>query len=187
MRRSVEALPILSLIDRRLEVHIVTEAKSLSAVQHLEQSAIVHGVPTDFVTRRAKYKARALEWFRKTQNFSNQDWILHLDEETCLDEHAIRSAIDAVERDSTMHVAQGIILYNAHNYWAHKIVAYADVNRVLDDFGRYQFQFNYCRRPVFGMHGSFALINGEVENTVTWETDCLTEDYWFALQVSRNI
>lgn len=94
-----------------------------------------------------------------------------------------RSAIDAVEKDPTMHLAQGMILYNAHDYWANKAIACADVKRVLDDLGRYQFQWNYCRRPIFGMHGSFALINGAVENSVTWETDNLTEDYWFALQV----
>ena len=82
-----------------------------------------------------------------------------------------------------MKLAQGIILYNGYNYWKNAIMAYADVIRILDDFGRYQFQWNYVRRPIFGMHGSFMLINGEVENKITWETDNLTEDYWFALQV----
>lgn len=184
MRRSIKALPVLESIDPRLELHIVTEERSLPAFQHFPNTAKLHGVPKDFKTIRAKYKARALEWFRRAQNFSNTDWILHLDEETCLDSNAVRAAIDAVEKDPTMHLAQGVILYNAHNYWANTIITYADTKRVLDDFGRYQFQWNYCRRPIFGMHGSFALINGEVENAVTWETDNLTEDYWFALQVS---
>jgi hypothetical protein len=130
MRRSIKALPALHPIDPRLELYIVTKEKSLHAFQHLQKIAKVHGVPTGFKI------IRALEWFRIAQNFSNKDCILHLDEETCLDSHAIRSAIDAVEKDPTMHLAQGMILYNAHDYWANKAIACADVKRVLDDLGR---------------------------------------------------
>jgi hypothetical protein len=153
---------------------------------HLEPMAKVHGTPAMFKTSKAKYKARSLEWFRKSQEYTSEDWILHLDEESCIDACAVQSTIDAIEKDSDMDLAQGIILYNTHNYWANAVTTYADVVRVLDDFGRYQFQWNYCRRPIFGMHGSFLLINGEVENKVTWETDNVTEDYWFALQVQLH-
>lgn len=30
------------------------------------------------------------------------------------------------------------------------------------------------------MHGSWILINGAVENRVTWDTACVAEDFWFA-------
>jgi DICT domain-containing protein len=154
MRRSIEALPALHPIEHRLELHIVTEEKALPALQHLQIIAKVHGVPSEFKTIRVKYKARALEWFRRVQNISSTDWILHLDEETFLDSHAIRSAVDAVGKDPTMLLAQEMILYNAHDYWANKVIAYADMKRVLDAFGRYQFQWNYCvvRSSVYMTH-----------------------------------
>ncbi|EXJ91982.1 hypothetical protein A1O3_00532 [Capronia epimyces CBS 606.96] len=179
------ALPDLKSIDGRLEFHIVTEEDAVSGLQHLKGLAQVHGVPSKFAPRKAKYKARALEWFRQKQTLTAQDWILHVDEETMLDHFALRACLETVETDGKASIAQGVILYNARHYWKNILTTYADCVRTLDDFGRYQFQFNHVHRPVFGMHGAYLLINGEVENAVTWETDNLTEDYWFALQADR--
>lgn len=36
------------------------------------------------------------------------------------------------------------------------------------------------------MHGSWVLINGEVETEITWDTSCLAEDFWFAYQVGSR-
>ena len=77
-----------------------------------------------------------------------------------------------------------MILYNNHQYWKKPILALADLCRVNDDLGRYRFQAAYLHRPMFGMHGSCFLTSGIVENTVTWDTDNLVEDWWFSLQVS---
>jgi hypothetical protein len=60
----------------------------------------------------------------------------------------------------------------------------AEVSRVAEDFGRFQLPVKNFKRPLLGwMHGSFILINGAVENAVTWDTDCLAEDFWFAFHV----
>ena len=37
-----------------------------------------------------------------------------------------------------------------------------------------------------GIHGAHMLVRGTVENANTWETDILTEDYWFLLQAVNN-
>lgn len=172
-------------VDCRLEFHIVTEEDTSAAFQSLQDdfSITIHGVPHGFTPKKAVFKARALEWLRMTQHYKATDWILHLDEETYVDEYAIKTCIDVVERGTNISIAQGVILYNAHEYWSHSLTAYADCVRALDDFGRYQYQFNHVHRPIFGMHGAFLLVNGQVENVVTWDTENLTEDYWFALQV----
>ncbi|KAJ5087122.1 hypothetical protein N7456_010738 [Penicillium angulare] len=98
-------------------------------------------VPDSFQPAHAKYKARALEWFRKHLRLCENDWVLHLDEETKID-------------------------------------------TVAEDFARFQLPVRLFKRPLLGwMHGSFVLINGGVENTITWDTDCLAEDFWFAFHV----
>lgn len=40
------------------------------------------------------------------------------------------------------------------------------------------------QKASLGIHGAFLLASGKVQNAVTWETDCVTEDYWFLLGVS---
>ena len=74
-----------------------------------------------------------------------------------------------------------MILYNTHGYWSHPFVTAADMIRVSDDFGK--FLGDYVGDPSSGIHGSCLLASGAVENGVTWDVDCLTEDYWFYLQV----
>jgi hypothetical protein len=34
------------------------------------------------------------------------------------------------------------------------------------------------------MKGSWNIINGAVENSVTWDTNCAAEDFWFGFNVS---
>lgn len=84
--------------------------------------------------------------------------------------------------------AQGTIFYDAHNHWKNPLLTVAEALRVAEDFGRFQLPVRLFQRPLLGwMHGSFILINGQAENAVTWDTDCLAEDFWFAYHVSRSI
>jgi hypothetical protein len=80
------------------------------------------------------------------------------------------------------HFGQGLILYNQYKYWANWLYTVADAIRVGDDLSRFQLQYSYFHRPVFGAHGSFLLTNGLVENAVTWDLGSLTEDYQFAMK-----
>lgn len=75
-------------------------------------------------------------------------------------------------------------MYNNRYYWDHWLFTVADNVRVVDDLGRYQFQFNCLGRSFGGFHGSYLLVNGEVEKAVTWDTDILLEDYFFGIRVS---
>ena len=76
-----------------------------------------------------------------------------------------------------------MILYNTHNYWNNYLVTAADIIRVIDDIGRFRFLLDYRHDPFMGLHGSFLLINGAAANCITWDTDCMVEDYWLALEV----
>jgi len=168
-----------------LSFHIVTEEPKLEAFKarfagYPEVSLI--GVPKSFSPRRAKYKARALEYFRIHSKLTSTDWVLHLDEETFVDAYALETCIDVIER-SRVDYAQGYIFYNNHDYWRHWLLTLGDVERVTQDLGRYQWQASSAGKPMFGVHGAFLLINGDGQNTVTWDTDNLAEDFWFSQKV----
>jgi hypothetical protein len=136
--------------------------------------------PRTFQTRNSKYKARALEWYRRTMRFTQHDWILHLDEESVIDAESIKRTLDFIWYEHKYTWGQGVILYNQYQYWHNWIFTVADAIRVGDDLSRFQLQYTYFHRPIFGAHGSFLLTNGEVENAVTWDLGSLTEDYQFA-------
>ncbi len=143
-------------------------------------------VPHSFQTKFAKYKARALEYFRIKMNLSDRDWVLHLDEESVIDSDNLAACIDFC-RNSPHLMGQGSILYNHRNFWKHPLITVADCIRVGDDLARFYLQFAYLHQPIFGIHGSFLLINGKVENEITWDlSDSLTEDYEFSVQYMRQ-
>lgn len=169
----------------RISFHIVTEEDKLekfkTRLAGYSDVSIV-AVPKCFSPSKAKYKARALEYFRISSKLTSADWVLHLDEETFVDAYGLQTCVDLIER-SSVEFAQGYIFYNHHAYWGNWFLTFGDIIRVTDDLGRYQWQGNCLGKPLFGVHGSFFLTNGEVENTTTWDTDNLVEDYWFAKRV----
>ncbi|OQE11863.1 hypothetical protein PENFLA_c071G01624 [Penicillium flavigenum] len=121
----------------------------------------VVSVPASFQPAHAKYKERALECCRLHWKLSELDWVPHLDEETEIDDYLVKACFDFIER-----VTEDIGM------------------RIADDFGRFQLPVRLLKRPLLGwMNGSFILIDGSVENKVTWDTGCLAEDFWFALHV----
>ena len=53
-------------------------------------------VPKTFKTKYAKYKARALEYFRKYIKLENKDWVLHLDEESIILKEDLNHCVDFI-------------------------------------------------------------------------------------------
>ncbi len=143
-------------------------------------------VPDSFQTRFARYKARALEFFRLEIQLQDNDWVLHLDEESVIDAQGVAACLDFCLRSPHL-MGQGTILYNNRNFWRHPLIAIADCIRVGDDLARFYLQFAYLHKPIFGIHGSFLLVNGKVANEITWDlSDSLTEDYEFSVQYMKR-
>lgn len=143
-------------------------------------------VPDSFKPKHARYKARALEYFRLITGFGEDDWILHLDEESVIDERSLQACLRFC-RTSKHLMGQGTILYNNHNFWKYPVFTAADCIRTGDDMGRFHLQYSLIRRPIFGVHGSFLLLNGGLENEITWDLSySITEDYEFAIQCMKR-
>ncbi|KAI9137418.1 family 2 glycosyltransferase [Paraphysoderma sedebokerense] len=137
--------------------------------------------PKDYKSDKgiAKYKARALDYFRKHVQLTSHDWILHMDEESTIDAESLRRCFDFI-RYEKHHFGQGVILYNAYSYWSNWLFTVADAVRVGDDLARFNLQYTVFQRPVFGAHGSFLMTNGHLENLVTWDFGTLAEDFEFS-------
>ncbi|KAK8147897.1 hypothetical protein G3M48_000775 [Beauveria asiatica] len=137
-----------------------------------------------FFTTKAKFKARALEYFRITERLGPDDWTLHLDEETLVDRATVDACRDFIAHEHDFQIGQGLVFYNGCNYWIKSLLAVADVARVADDLGKLYLQNFVIHVPYWGLRGSFLLINGAAENTIGWESDNLTEDYDFSWKVT---
>ncbi|KAI0100274.1 hypothetical protein GGR51DRAFT_575530 [Nemania sp. FL0031] len=167
-----------SSIDPRISFHVLTEDTKVSRFNNLPRSVKVHGTPTKFQPSRAKYKARSLEWFRINLEIKDDDWVLHIDEETAIDEYLVRTCVDFITRQGDKDVGTGVIHYNLPGYYNNALTGVGDMLRLQDDWFRVPGLANYRNYIALGVHGGFLLVRGIVENAVTWDTDSLTEDYW---------
>ncbi|KAL5035988.1 hypothetical protein BDV3_004731 [Batrachochytrium dendrobatidis] len=172
--RSWNAHKHLEALDPCVRVHVLTDEP------HFIEGINCFTCPKSFQTLHSKYKARALEWYRQSMKYTEHDWVLHLDEESVIDDQSVLRCLDFIKYEHDYHWGQGVILYNQYRYWRNWLFTVADAIRVADDLARFQLQYTYFHRPVFGAHGSFLLMNGAVENAVTWDLGSLTEDYQFA-------
>lgn len=174
--RSWNAHKHLERLHPSVRVHVLTDEP------YFFENINCYTCPKNFKTAGSKYKARALEWYRQTMRYTEHDWVLHLDEESVIDDESVKRVLEFIWYEHDYHWGQGVILYNQYHYWKNWIFTVADAIRVGDDLARFQLQYSYFHRPIFGAHGSFLLSNGAVENEVTWDLGSLTEDYEFAMQ-----
>jgi len=168
---------LLPLTDGRVQLCVITDHPL--NIPHLI-------VPAEFKTRHAFYKARALEYFRQQQHFGPNDWVLHLDEESVIDRHGLQACLDYCQR-SPFFYGQGMIFYNNDEFWRHSLLAAADCIRVADDVAKFHMQLSLLHKPIFGLHGSFLLAKGSLEDEITWDLQgSLVEDYAFAVECMRR-
>lgn len=57
----------------------------------------MEATPSCFSPLKAKYKARNLEYCRKVLKLQDDDWVLHLDEDSLINENALRACINFIE------------------------------------------------------------------------------------------
>ncbi|KAJ3050368.1 hypothetical protein HK097_008674 [Rhizophlyctis rosea] len=164
----------LERLHPAVRIHVLTDEP------YFFENINCYTCPKSFTTANSKYKARALEWYRQTMKFTEHDWVLHLDEESVIDDESVKRCLEFIWYEQELTWGQGVILYNQYRYFNNWFFTVADALRVGDDLARFHLQYTYFHVPVFGAHGSFLMTNGLVENAVTWDLGSLTEDYQFA-------
>lgn len=136
-------------------VEVVTD-KPLNLVK--DRRVIETVVPNNYKTKSgALFKARALQYCLEegVNTLSDNDWIVHLDEETLLTENSIRGILNFVN-DGKHPFGQGLITY-ANEEVVNWITTLADTFRVADDMGKLRFQFLKFHKPLLSWKGSYVI------------------------------
>lgn len=102
--RSCEKMRHLNQLDSRIQLCIATDQPHEKSFLHLGLSVI--STPASFRPKKALYKARALEWFRLQVQLYDDDWVLHLDEETVIDDHTVKACLQFAEMEISLDFGQ---------------------------------------------------------------------------------
>ena len=167
---------------KNFKFEIVTD-KTVSIEKHQDIRETV--VPEKYQTKNnALYKARALQWSLEpaVNILSNDDWIVHLDEETKLTDDVIHGIVNFISMSSA-DIGQGVIVY-ADDDIENWITTLADGLRVAFDYGVMRFGLQVLKRPIFGFKGSFIVSKVKAEMDVGFDygpKESIAEDLRFAL------
>ncbi|KAE9551613.1 hypothetical protein FO519_005187 [Halicephalobus sp. NKZ332] len=147
-------------------------------------------VPTTYQTKTgAKFKARALQFCLEddVNVLREEDWIVHLDEETLLTTNAVSGILNFCE-GGKHDFGQGVITY-ANGDIVNWVTTLSDSFRVADDMGKLRFQFSIFHKPIFGWKGSFVVTRFKAERAVTFDhgpEGSIAEDCFFSMIAYRD-
>uniref|UniRef100_A0AC35UD44 Glyco_trans_2-like domain-containing protein n=1 Tax=Rhabditophanes sp. KR3021 TaxID=114890 RepID=A0AC35UD44_9BILA len=148
-------------------------------------------VPTSYRTKSgAKYKARALQYCLEedVNMLQDENYIVHLDEETLLTENCVRGIVNFMV-DGKYDFGQGVITY-ANGEIVNWITTLCDCFRVADDMGKLRFQLSYLHSPIFGWKGSYVVTKYVAsERKVTYDhgvEGSIAEDCFFSMVAIRD-
>ncbi|RWR99855.1 beta-1:4-mannosyltransferase egh-like protein, partial [Dinothrombium tinctorium] len=163
-------------------VEVVTD-KAINFGKHPRVRELI--VPKEYKTKTgALFKARALQYCLEPENnlLNENDWIVHLDEETLLTENCVRGIINFVLHGKH-EFGQGLVTY-ANEEIVNWLTTLADSFRVTDDMGKLRFQFYIFHRPLFGWKGSYVVSKAGAEIDVTYDhglDGSIAEDCYFSM------
>lgn len=200
-RQAARTLRSTGIPDEVWRVEVVTD--NVVGVSNLDDRQVYElVVPKSYTPPGgALYKARALQYAIEKSPAGDEDWIIHLDEETQFDADTVNAIVQhcvtqaAAVRAGHLQwpsVGQGLIVYgramlpslaSANLEGRSWLTSLADSVRVADDCGRFRLQYE-CGEVWFGMHGSYVVAPNSVERAITFDhgvEGSIAEDAHFAL------
>lgn len=142
-------------------------------------------VPSSYRTKSGSmYKARALQYALEddVNILNDEDWIVHLDEETILTENSVRGILNFMF-ESKHSIGQGLITY-ANEEVINWVTTLADSFRVGADLGLLRYCLKRFHKALFLFKGSFVVCQAGVERRVTFDNGMagsIAEDTYFAM------
>ncbi|XP_065207543.1 beta-1,4-mannosyltransferase egh-like [Planococcus citri] len=164
-------------------IEVVTD-KMIGLPNHRRIREIV--IPSTYTPKSgAKYKARALQYCLEdgVNILADNDYIVHLDEETIMTVNSIRGIVNFI-LDGKYDFGQGLITY-ANDKIVNWTTTLADSIRVADDMGKLRAQFYFFHKPILSWKGSFIVSRVEAEKRVSFDNGMkgsLAEDCYFAMK-----
>ena len=181
-------------------IEVVTDVPLKLPIYESSQRIREIVVPNDYQTSTgALNKSRALQycWEDTINLMDDQEWILHLDEETLVTPDSVKGFLNFIH-ENKHSIGQGMITY-AHQQAEHKdlwsniqtrICTVADSFRVAEDLGKIRGQFNLFSKGIFGIKGSYVVTKVGCERLVNFDNGyngSLAEDAYFALKAIGNV
>lgn len=163
-------------------IEVVTD-KPLDIKKHPRIREVV--IPSSYSSKTgAMFKARALQYCLEDDNniLGENDWIVHLDEETILTDNVVRGIVNFVSKGKH-EFGQGLITY-ANEEIVNWMTTLADTFRVAEDMGKLRFQFWMFHRPLFGWKGSYVVSKYSAEKDVSYDhgqDGSVAEDCYFSM------
>lgn len=143
-------------------------------------------VPPNYKTKNGTlYKARALQYCLEdgVNILNEEDWIVHLDEETLLTKDSVIGILNFIA-DGEHTFGQGVITY-ANEEIVNWLITLGDLVRVGVDYGQFRWSFNYFHKPYFSWKGSYVVANAGVERKIGFDfgmEGSIAEDCFFAMK-----
>ncbi|XP_076181061.1 beta-1,4-mannosyltransferase egh isoform X2 [Ptiloglossa arizonensis] len=165
------------------QIEVVSD-KPIGLAFHRRVREVV--VPLNYHTSSgALFKARALQYCLESSvnELADNDWIVHLDEETLLTKNSVRGILNFV-LDGKHQFGQGLITY-ANEDVVNWLTTLADSFRVADDMGKLRLQFTMFHKPFFSMKGSYVVTQMGAEKQVSFNNGLdgsVAEDCFFAMK-----
>lgn len=186
---------ILSVGCENFAIEVVTDTALNLPIYNTSQRVREIHVPKDYKTSTgALNKSRALQycWEDSVNLYSDEEWIVHLDEETLVTDESIKGILNFIN-DDKHSVGQGMITYASEppqfkSIWStlqNRICTVADSFRVTEDLGKIRGQFQLLHKPIFGMKGSYVVTKVGAEKKVSFDNGLngsIAEDAYFAIK-----
>lgn len=163
-------------------IEVVTD-KALNIPKNTRIREIV--VPVDYrSSTNCLYKSRALQYALEdgVNLLTDDDWIVHLDEETLLTQSSLCGILNFMF-EKKHQIGQGLITY-ANEEVVNWVTTLADSFRVGSDMGMLRFSLRKLNKMLFTFKGSFVVCSAAVERDVTFDNGAvgsIAEDTFFAL------
>ena len=163
-------------------IEVVTD-KEISLPKNPRIREIV--VPPTYRTKsNCRYKSRALQYALEddVNLLNDDDWIVHLDEETILTEGSVRGILNFLF-EGKHQIGQGLITY-ANEEVVNWVTTLADSFRVGADIGMLRFCLRKFHKALFLFKGSFVVCQAGAERAVTFDNGpegSIAEDTYFAM------
>ncbi|KAL3880314.1 hypothetical protein ACJMK2_032572 [Sinanodonta woodiana] len=180
VQRNIEICSRIGLDNYIVEV-VTDTAVNLPKSPRMRETV----VPSTYQTmNRTMYKARALNYCLENgvNVLNDNDWIVHLDEETILTDSSVIGIINFIN-DGIYQFGQGVITY-ANEEIVNWLTTIADLVRVGMDYGMIRFSLKMLHRPLFSWKGSFIVSNAGAERSIKYDfgqEGSIAEDCFFAL------
>ena len=139
-------------------------------------------VPSNYKTKKAKFKARALQYaveYRKRRKENTKDvWIFHLDDESIVSDQCLKAIVNHINHNKEP-IAQGLITYSNKFDETNLLTKLADCIRPP---GCFECKFMTKYNALTHLHGSNLLVRADVEEKIGWDFDSIAEDSIFGIK-----